>query len=65
MVKVCCCCSNVNVDDLKQVVPEDKLSVGCIENCAAHKDKAYGYINDEMVVVDNSEAFVEAAKKSL
>ena len=65
MIKVCSSCSNVNVEAIKKVVGEDKLTIGCIENCAAHKEKSYGFINDEMVVTETSEAFIEAVKNSL
>ncbi len=65
MVKVCGHCSNVDVEALKSVVDEAKLYVGCIEHCAAHADKSYGFINGQMVVVEDSEAFVKAVQEAL
>lgn len=65
MIKVCCCCSKVDVDQLKKVVPEDKLEVGCIDQCQGVDGKAFGLVNDELVSAENSEAFIELVKISL
>lgn len=63
MIKVCAHCSNINIDELKEAVGEEKVQVGCIENCAAYKTEAYGYINDELVVELTSEEWIKTAKK--
>lgn len=62
MIEICCCCSNVNVENIKTIVAEDQLKVGCIGNCEMHKDKSYGLINGEMVVTENENDFIEAVK---
>ena len=65
MIEVCCCCSKVNVEVLKSMVPEDQLKVGCIEQCESHPGKSYGMINGNMVVVENEQEFFEAVKAAL
>ena len=62
MVKVCERCSNVDINELTRVVGTEKIEVGCIGNCAAYKDQAYGIINDELVVEENSQAWINKAK---
>lgn len=65
MIEVCCCCSKVNVETLKSMVPENQLKVGCIEQCESHPGKSYGLINGVMVVVENEQEFFEAVKSAL
>lgn len=63
MIKVCEHCSNINIDVLKEAVGEDQVQVTCIENCAAYKTEAYGYVNDELIVAENTEAFIKTVTK--
>ena len=62
MIYVCNKCSNVNIDELKKVITADKLKIVCIAECWKYKDKAYGYFDDDFVVKDTEEEFIEAAK---
>ncbi len=62
MIKVCKCCSNVDIDKLETIAPKEQVEVGCIENCAAYEDKAYGIIDDEMIVANDSDDFIEIVK---
>ncbi len=63
MIKVCEHCSNINIELLKNEVGEDKVEVGCIENCAAYKTEAYGFINDELIVEKDSDDWIKKASK--
>lgn len=65
MVKVCCCCSKVDLNALEQVVPAEKLVVGCIDQCQGFDGKTFGEINGEVVVAESSEAFIEAVKANI
>lgn len=55
MVKVCCCCSKVDVDQLKSQLGEENVEVGCLENCGPKEGSSFGEINGEMVVVSSSD----------
>lgn len=63
MIKVCEHCSNVDVNELKKRFGEDEVQVGCIENCAAYKTEAYGYVGEELVVADTFELWLEKIEK--
>jgi len=63
MIRVCEHCSNVDIEELKSQIGEDKLQFGCIENCAAYKTEAYGYVNDELIVEKNSTDWIEKVSK--
>lgn len=63
MIYVCDKCSNVNIEELKKAIPTDKLKVVCIAECWKYKDKAYGYFDDEFIVKDTENEFIEAAKE--
>lgn len=63
MIKVCEHCSNINIEQLKEVVGEERVQVGCIENCAAYKTEAYGYVNDELIVEANTEEWIKKVLK--
>ncbi|WP_432666066.1 DUF1450 domain-containing protein [Wukongibacter baidiensis] len=65
MIRVCSHCSNVDISELKKSVPEKIIEIGCIENCAAYPDKAYGYFENELIVRDNSEELVQYIKERL
>lgn len=62
MIRVCDSCSEVNVAELKKVVAKDDLHIGCISLCGDNAGKAFGYINDELVIKDTSEEFIDAVK---
>lgn len=57
MVKVCKCCSNIQIDVLKEAGIED-LEVGCIDYCGAHPEKVYGLIDNELIVCDSEDEFM-------
>lgn len=61
MVRVCPNCSNVNVDELEELIPGN-LEVECIGECGQHEGKFFGYIDDELVIEDTEEEFFEAVK---
>jgi len=63
MIKVCEHCSNINIELLKNEVGEDKVEVGCIENCAAYETEAFGFINDELIVEKDSDDWIKKASK--
>lgn len=65
MVKVCCCCSKVDVEALKEVVSEDQLQVGCIDHCAGFDGKPFGLIDGELVVAEDQADFIDKVKASL
>ena len=65
MVRICECCSNVNVEHLKSVVPSDQLEVTCIGECSAYEDKSYGFIGDDLVVSNTEQDFLEVVKSRL
>lgn len=58
MVKVCGCCSNVELEALKTVLSEDQIEVGCIEQCQGFDGKAFGLVDGELVVAENSDQFI-------
>mgnify|MGYP001260881773 CR=1 FL=1 len=60
MVKVCCCCSKVDVDALKIAITEARVEVGCIEQCQGFNGKSFGIIDGELVTAENSDAFIKA-----
>ncbi len=59
MVKVCSCCSNINVDYLKENLEGIEVKVGCVDNCAESSGKSFGLINGELVLADDEAAFVK------
>lgn len=63
MIRVCEHCSNINIEQLKEAVGEEQIQVGCIEDCAAYKTEAYGYVNDELIVEANTEEWIKKASK--
>ncbi|GFZ30786.1 hypothetical protein CSC2_13120 [Clostridium zeae] len=62
MIKVCPNCSGVDVEELKKSVGEENLYLGCIGLCGQNTGKSFGYINDQLVIKDSSEEFIEAVK---
>lgn len=64
MIRVCPTCSNVDVDKLEELVP-DNVEVECIGECGQHEGKSFGFINDELVIKDSEEEFFEAVKAML
>lgn len=65
MIKVCEYCSNIDIEELKETVGDKNIVIGCIENCAAYKEKAYAIINDELVVENNSNDWIIKASKMM
>lgn len=65
MIKVCDCCSHVDVETLKKAVGEDNVEVGCLEACGKYDKESYGYIGDAMIVEVDSDAWITKAKASL
>lgn len=63
MIKVCEHCSNIDIEQLKEAVGEDKIQVGCFGNCAAYKTEAYGYVDEELVVEKNTEEWIKSVLK--
>lgn len=61
MVRVCPNCSNVDIDELTELLDGD-IEVACIGECGQHEGKSFGYINDELVIKDTEQEFFEAAK---
>ncbi len=61
MIRVCPTCSNVDVDKLEELVP-DNVEVECIGECGQHEGKSFGYINDELVIKDSEQEIFEAVK---
>jgi len=64
MIRVCSVCSNVDIDKLRDVVFEEDIEVGCIGECGLHDGKIFGYIDNELIIKDNHEEFIEAIRKS-
>lgn len=65
MVKVCACCSKLDVEALKSVVTEEQLQVGCIDHCAGFDGKPFGLIDGELVVAEDQADFIEIVKARL
>ncbi|MDF2636841.1 MAG: hypothetical protein K0R78_3715 [Pelosinus sp.] len=61
MVRVCPTCSNVDIDKLEKFVP-DNLEVECIGECGQYEGKSFGYINNELVIKDTEQEFLESVK---
>lgn len=64
MIRVCPTCSNVDVDKLEEIAP-DNVAVICIGECGKHEGKSFGFINDELVIRDSEADFFEAVKAML
>ncbi len=64
MIKVCEHCSNIDLTELKTKFNEDEIQLGCIEMCGEHEGKAYGFVNDELVVKSDSNEWIEFLVKS-
>ena len=62
MIKVCPYCSNINVDNLKNILGEENVKTGCIGACRSFSKEAVGKINGELVIKQTEEEFLEAAK---
>lgn len=62
MVKICKCCSNINVEQLMEVVDASEIEFGCIDHCGEHSDKVFGIINEELVVEESQDAFIARMK---
>lgn len=65
MIEVCPNCSNVNISQLETHVPDEDLLVNCVGQCGLNGDQATGFINGELVIVEDSLAFIERVKASL
>jgi len=65
MIYVCERCSNINIEELKKVIPASELKLTCIAECWKYKDKAYGFFGDDFVVKDTEAEFIEAARAYL
>jgi len=63
MIKVCEHCSNIDVVELKKVVGEENVQVGCLGNCAAYKTEAYGIYKDELLVKNSSKEWIDQVSK--
>lgn len=59
MVKVCKCCSNMDVEVLKSQIEGIEVELGCVDNCTDASGKAFGLINEELVVVEDVNAFAK------
>ena len=62
MIKVCPECSMVDMDALKSAFGEDQLEFGCVEQCQGFDGKSFGLLNGELVIAENTAAFIEAVK---
>lgn len=65
VVKVCGDCSNVSIDVLKAIVPEDELLVHCLGHCEGHQGKFFGVVNGELVIKDTEASFLEHVKAQM
>ncbi|MBO1264443.1 DUF1450 domain-containing protein [Proteiniclasticum sp. SCR006] len=65
MIKVCEHCSNINIEQLKKAVGEDIVQVGCIDKCAAYETEAYGYVDEELVVENNTEEWIKKVSNNI
>lgn len=64
-VKVCDKCSNVSIDLLKSIVPEDQLKIHCLGHCEGHDGKFFGIIKGELIIEDTEESFFEQVKAQI
>ncbi len=62
MVKICKCCSNIDEQKIKEVVLEQDLEFGCIDQCEQHEGKAFGMLDDILVVKETQEEFLALLK---
>lgn len=65
MIEICPNCSNVNISQLETHIPDEELLVNCVGQCGLHSDRVAGFINGELVIVEDSQTFIEKAKASL
>lgn len=65
MIRVCSNCSNVDVDVLVETFSEDLVEVNCLGQCGMNPDESFGYVNEEFIIVDTEEEFIQAAKEQL
>ncbi len=65
MVRVCPSCSHVDVEKLQDMLQELDLQVECIGECGQHEDQSFGYINDELVIKDSEEEFLDVVRRNL
>ncbi|MEG0773817.1 DUF1450 domain-containing protein [Clostridium sp.] len=64
MIRVCPTCSNINSDNLKNIIALDEIEEGCIGECSKHEGKYFGYIEDKLVIKDSEEDFIQEVKLS-
>jgi uncharacterized protein YuzB (UPF0349 family) len=62
MIRICPNCSSVDPDNLKKVVAVSEFEEECIGECGQHEGKYFGYIDDELVVKDTEEEFLQEVK---
>ncbi|CUH95822.1 hypothetical protein P22_1902 [Propionispora sp. 2/2-37] len=62
MIRVCPNCSNVDLEKLHAFLPENELTEECIGECGQHEDKSFGYIDEELVIKETEEEFINAVK---
>ncbi|MEG6586924.1 DUF1450 domain-containing protein [Dendrosporobacter sp. 1207_IL3150] len=65
MIRVCPTCSNVDLEKITAILNENDIEVDCIGECGQHENKSFGYINDELVIKDTEEEFLEAIKQHI
>lgn len=61
MIKICDCCSNINLERLKTLIPSDKLEIGCLDICESYEDKCFGAIDGEIVYTKTEDEFIDLA----
>lgn len=58
MIKVCPCCSNVDVDTLEAKFGSENVEANCLGECGMNEGKSYGFVFDKWVIHDDEEAFL-------
>jgi len=55
----------MDYEKIEQMFGEDKVEVGCLGKCEPIPNKCFGFIEDDFIVTDTEEEFIELAKKSI
>ncbi|CDM67280.1 Hypothetical protein CM240_0101 [Clostridium bornimense] len=62
MIRICPFCSDVDIEELKEIVGEENVDEGCIGMCG---QSHVAYFDDELIEAISEESLIEALKERL
>lgn len=60
MIKICSMCSRIDIDELKNALPNEIIEDDCIDECGS---EFTAYVGDDLITTTSFEDFIKQCKE--